>query len=80
MYNQKFIKAIKDMIKTMQGRGRDENKKLEGTFFGFPKNAILDYPFLYLEKVFVLLQYNLICIETYIFKRKIQTRFHYCLK
>ncbi len=41
------------MIKAMQGRGRDENKKLEGTCFGFPKNAILDYPFLYLEKVFV---------------------------
>jgi hypothetical protein len=53
MYNQKLIKSIKDMIKAMQGRGRDENKKLEGTCFGFPKNAILDYPFLYLEKVFV---------------------------
>ena len=37
----------------MQGRGRDENKKIEGTVFGFPKNAILDYPLLYLEKIFV---------------------------
>lgn len=46
------------MIKAMQNRGREENKKLEGTCFGFPKNAILDYPFLYLEKVFVKLLFN----------------------
>jgi hypothetical protein len=41
------------MVRAMQGRGRDENKKIEGTAFGFPKNAILDYPLLYLEKIFV---------------------------
>jgi hypothetical protein len=53
IFNQKFIKSIKDMIRGMQGRGRDENKKLEGTCFGFPKNSILDYPLIYLEKIFV---------------------------
>jgi hypothetical protein len=60
------------MIKGMQGRGRDENKKIEGTCFGFPKNAILDYPFLYLEKVFVSYYFNLLEINPN--KRKIQTR------
>lgn len=53
IFNQKFIKSIKDMTRGMQGRGRDENKKIEGTCFGFPKNAILDYPFMYIEKIFV---------------------------
>jgi hypothetical protein len=53
MFSPKFIKLIKDMVRGMQGRGRDENKKIEGTCFGFPKNAILDYPMTYLEKIFV---------------------------
>jgi hypothetical protein len=53
IFNSKFIKIMKDMVRGMQGRGRDENKKIEGTCFGFPKNSILDYPMMYLEKIFV---------------------------
>jgi len=53
IFNQKFIKIIKDLIRGIQGRGRDENKKIEGTCFGFPRNAIFDYPLNYLEKIFV---------------------------
>jgi hypothetical protein len=53
IFNPKFIKSIKEVIKNTQGRGREENKKLEGTCFGFLKNAILDYPLCYLDKVFV---------------------------
>lgn len=48
------------MIRGMQGKGKDENKKMEGTCFGFPKNAILDYPLFYLEKTFVILYFNFI--------------------
>jgi fused-like protein len=52
VFNTKFIKLIKEIVKGTQGRGKEENKKIEGTSFGFPKNAILDYPFIYLEKIF----------------------------
>ena len=39
-----------EMIRNSRGRGRDENKKLEGTQFGYLNNTILDYPLFYLEK------------------------------
>ena len=51
IFNPKFLKIIKETIRNSPGRGRDENKKLEGTSFGYPSIAILDYPLLYLEKI-----------------------------
>jgi fused-like protein len=56
VFNPKFIKLIKEIVKGIQGRGKEENKKIEGTSFGFPRNAILDYPFMYLEKIFKISQ------------------------
>lgn len=53
VFNTKFMKSIKEIIKNIQGRGREENKKIEGTCFGFPRNALLDYPIAYLEKTLV---------------------------
>lgn len=51
IFNPKFMKMIKEIIRNSPGRGRDDNKKLEGTSFGYPSIAILDYPLLYLEKI-----------------------------
>jgi hypothetical protein len=39
------------LIKGLQGKGKDENKKLEGSNFGFQKFGIVDYPLLYLERL-----------------------------
>ena len=51
IFNSKLMKKIKEMIRNSPGRGRDENKKLEGTQFGYLNNTILDYPLFYLEKI-----------------------------
>ena len=40
------------MIKNSKGRGRDENKKIEGTQFGYLNTALLDYLLFYIEKIF----------------------------
>lgn len=49
----RHIKSIKDIVKVLQGKGKEENKKLEGTSFGFHKFAIFDYPVFFLERIFV---------------------------
>jgi len=54
--NARYFKAIKDITKLVQGKGRDENKKLEGTNFGFHRAGILDYPLLYLERLYKAIQ------------------------
>ena len=46
-----YLKKIKEMIRNSPGRGRDDNKKLEGTQFGYLNIAILDYPLIYLSKI-----------------------------
>jgi len=51
--NPKLFRIIKDVIKFLQGKSKEENKKIEGTSFGFPRMALLDYPVIYLEKIFV---------------------------
>jgi len=51
--NPKLFRTIKDVIKFLQGKSKEENKKIEGTSFGFPRMALLDYPVIYLEKIFV---------------------------
>jgi hypothetical protein len=53
MFNTKYLKSIKEIVRGTQGRGKEENKKIEGTSFSFPKTGILDYPFMYLDKIFV---------------------------
>lgn len=50
--NGRYLKLIKETCKLVQGKGRDENKKLEGTNFGFHRYGILDYPFIYIEKLY----------------------------
>ena len=50
--NPRYFKSIKEICKLVQGKGREENKKLEGTNFGFHRNGILDYAFIYLEKLY----------------------------
>ncbi len=50
--NPKYFKSIKEVCKLIQGKGREENKKLEGTNFGFHRHGILDYPFIYLERLY----------------------------
>ena len=50
--SNKYVKSIKDIIKNVQGKGKEENKKLEGTSFGFLKFAIFDYPIMFLERIF----------------------------
>ena len=52
----KILNKIKEMIRNSRGRGRDENKKLEGTQFGYLNTAILDYLLFYLEKIVLLMQ------------------------
>ena len=52
----KILGKIKEMIRNSRGRGRDENKKLEGTQFGYLNTAILDYLLFYLEKIVMLMQ------------------------
>ncbi len=47
----KLYKNIRELIKGLQGKGREENKKLEGSNFGFQKFGIIDYPLVYLEKL-----------------------------
>ena len=44
------------MIRNSRGRGRDENKKLEGTQFGNLNTAILNYLLFYLEKIISIMQ------------------------
>jgi len=61
------------VLKFLQGKSKEENKKIEGTSFGFPKMALLDYPVIYLEKIFVrfssLSASSLfLFIQTYLFK------------
>lgn len=50
--NQKHFKTIKEAVKLVQGKGREENKKLEGTNFGFHRRGIIDYSMIYLEKLY----------------------------
>lgn len=52
--SSKLFRTIKDVIRYLQGKSKEENKKIEGTSFGFPKIALLDYPIIYLEKIFVI--------------------------
>ena len=54
--NSKYIKSIKELVKSVQTKGKEETKKLEGTNFGFLKCTILDYCLIYLERLFV--RYN----------------------
>jgi hypothetical protein len=54
VFNNKYLKSIKEIVRGTQGRGKEEYKKIEGTSFSFPKTGILDYPFMYLDKIFVL--------------------------
>ena len=42
---------MRELIKGLQGKGKEENKKLEGSNFGFPKFGIIDYPLLYIERL-----------------------------
>ena len=51
--NNSMIKFVKDVVKSLQGKGKEENRKLEGNSFGFLKNGILDYPIIFLERLFV---------------------------
>lgn len=55
MFNPKYVKMIKEIIRNAKGKGRDDNKKLEGTGLGYLHTAILDYPIMYLEKIIKLL-------------------------
>ena len=52
------MRKIKEMIRNSRGRGRDENKKLEGTQFGYLNTAILDYLLFYLEKIISIMQHK----------------------
>ena len=56
IFDAKILKKIKEMIRNSRGRGRDENKKLEGTQFGYLNIAILDYLLFYLEKIILTMQ------------------------
>ena len=56
IFDAKILKKIKEMIRNSRGRGRDENKKLEGTQFGYLNTAILDYLLFYLEKIILTMQ------------------------
>ena len=56
IFDSKILKKIKEMIRNSRGRGRDENKKLEGTQFGYLNTAILDYLLFYLEKIIIIMQ------------------------
>lgn len=47
------MKAIKEMIRNALGKGKDDNKKLEGTSYCYLSTALLDYPLQYLEKITV---------------------------
>lgn len=47
----KLYKNMRELIKGLQGKGKDENKKLEGSYFGFQKYGILDNPLLYMERL-----------------------------
>lgn len=53
IFNPKLVKSVKDIIKTIQGKGREENKKIEGTGFGYPRNGLIDYSVMYLDRVYV---------------------------
>ncbi len=55
IFDAKIMRKIKEMIRNSQGRGRDENKKLEGTQFGYLNTAILDYLLFYLEKIILIM-------------------------
>ena len=56
IFDAKILRKIKEMIRNSRGRGRDENKKLEGTQFGYLNTAILDYLLFYLEKILITMQ------------------------
>ena len=56
IFDAKILRKIKEMIRNSRGRGRDENKKLEGTQFGYLNTAILDYLLFYLEKIIIIMQ------------------------
>ena len=56
IFDAKILKKIKEMIRNSRGRGRDENKRLEGTQFGYLNTAILDYLLFYLEKIILIMQ------------------------
>ena len=56
IFDAKILRKIKEMIRNSRGRGRDENKKLEGTQFGYLNTAILDYLLFYLEKIILIMQ------------------------
>jgi hypothetical protein len=68
------MKMIKEIIKNIQGRGREENKKVEGTSFGYPKNGLLDYPIFYLERLFVkiIIKFLILFFFRNLFKLKIK--------
>lgn len=53
VFNTKFMKSIKEMIRNAPGKGRDDNKKIEGTAYCYLSTALLDYPMQYLEKITV---------------------------
>ena len=54
----KILSKIKEILVNSRGRGLDENKKLEGTQFGYLNNTILDYLLFYIEKIVLLMQQN----------------------
>ena len=58
IFDAKILRKIKEMIRNSRGRGRDENKKLEGTQFGYLNTAILDYLLFYLEKIISIMQHK----------------------
>lgn len=53
VFNPKLLKSVRDIIRAVQGKGREENKKIEGTGFGYQKNGLLDYAIYYLDRIFV---------------------------
>ncbi len=55
-FDAKILRKINEMIRNSRGRGRDENKKLEGTQFGYLNTAILNYLLFYLEKIISIMQ------------------------
>ena len=75
MITSKLFRTIKDVIKHLQGiNSKDENKKIEGTSFGFLRMALLDYPVIYLEKIFVNFFLIFKKLENCSNQRQIQTR------
>jgi hypothetical protein len=47
------MQSIVEAVRILQGRGKEELKKIEGTQFGFHTKGLIDYLFIYLDTVFV---------------------------